>query len=354
MVATVLEERWPPAQRKSRNEEPVSDATNAMHGGDPVREPAIEANGVGRKYRRGWALRDCSFRLPAGRICGLVGPNGAGKTTLMAIAANLLQPTDGALKVFGAMPESVEAGRRTAFLAQEKPLFRRFTVAETLRMGRELNPGWDQRAAENIVRAGNVPMEAKIGTLSGGQRTRVAFALAFGKSPDLLMLDEPMSDLDPLVRHELMTTLMAEAAQHGTTVLMSSHMLSELENVCDFLLVMSTGGLRLAGDVDELRNAHLLLHGTRSDEDNSQDHAHGLPAELTAHTLVEYRTSGHQATALIRPNGPVTGHWQADTPNLEELLLSYLRRPDAPPLITPQAQAPGRTYGPNGSRTVAA
>ncbi|MFI5998433.1 ABC transporter ATP-binding protein [Streptomyces sp. NPDC051362] len=321
-----------------------------MYVAAPSQEPAIEAHGVGRNYRRGWALRDCSFRLPAGRICGLVGPNGAGKTTLMAIAANLLHPTEGTLKVFGASPESVETRRRTAFLAQEKPLFRRFSVAETLRMGRELNPGWDQRAAENIVRAGNVPLEAKIGTLSGGQRTRVAFALAFGKRPDLLMLDEPMSDLDPLVRHELMDTLMAEAAQHGTTVLMSSHMLSELENVCDFLLVMSTGGLRLAGDVDELRSAHLLVHGARSAGDSVQ----GLPAELTAHTLVEYRTSGGQFNALIRPTGPVARQWQADAPNLEELLLSYLRCPDAPPMITTQARIPGQVYGSHGSKTVAA
>ncbi|MEU7335695.1 ABC transporter ATP-binding protein [Streptomyces sp. NPDC007074] len=322
--------------------------------------PALEAKGLGRRYRRGWALRDCSFRLPAGRICGLVGPNGAGKTTLMAIAANLLQPTDGTLKVFGAAPESVETRRRTAFLAQEKPLFRRFTVAETLCMGRELNPSWDQRAAEDIVRAGNVPMNAKIGTLSGGQRTRVAFALAFGKRPELLMLDEPMSDLDPLVRHELMNTLMAEAAQHGTTVLMSSHMLSELESVCDFLLVMSTGGLRLAGDVNELRSAHVLLHSSPSSPSSpssavdSRRDSQGLPAGLTAHTLVERRIGGGQVTALIRPHGPVTGQWQVDTPSLEELLLSYLRCPDAPPLITTEAQVPGHTYGSNGSRTVAA
>ncbi|WP_128379065.1 ABC transporter ATP-binding protein [Streptomyces cavernae] len=324
--------------------------------GGPAEASAIEAYGVGVKYRRGWALQDCSFRLPAGRICGLVGPNGAGKTTLMGIAANLLQPTNGTLKVFGEAPESSEARRRTAFLAQEKPLFRRFTVAETLRMGRELNPAWDQRAAENIVRAGNVPMEAKIGTLSGGQRTRVAFALAFGKRPDLLMLDEPMSDLDPLVRHELMSTLMAEAAEHGTTVLMSSHMLSELESVCDFLLVISSGGLRMAGDVGELRSAHLLLHGFESGEGNSQwqGHAHGVPAELAGHTVVECRTSGREVTALIRPEGPVTGRWQAHTPNLEELLLSYLRCPDAPPLITSEAHVPGRAYGSDGSRTVAA
>ncbi|MEV7344176.1 ABC transporter ATP-binding protein [Streptomyces sp. NPDC093544] len=295
---------------------------------------AIEAYGVGKKYRRGWALRDCSFRLPAGRICGLVGPNGAGKTTLLGIAANLLAPTSGTLRVFGEAAESAEAGRRTAFLAQEKPLFRRFTVAETLRLGRELNPGWDQKAAEDIVRAGNIPFEAKIGTLSGGQRTRVAFALAFGKRPDLLLLDEPMSDLDPLVRHEMMGTLLAEAAEHGTTVLMSTHMITELENVCDFLVVIAEGGLRLAGDVDELLAAHTLLTGVHDGT--------GLPGALAQHTVVESRTSGRQVRALVRPAGPVGGAWQADAPNLEELLLGYLRSPQAPPLITPTAQVGDR------------
>ncbi|MFF0142849.1 ABC transporter ATP-binding protein [Streptomyces sp. NPDC005227] len=290
---------------------------------------AIESRGIGRKYRRGWALRDCSFRLPAGRICGLVGPNGAGKTTLMAIAANLLAPSTGTLRVFGAAPESAEATLRTAFLAQEKPLFRRFTVAETLRMGRELNPGWDQQAAENIIRAGNVPFDAKIGTLSGGQRTRVAFAVSFGKRPDLLLLDEPMSDLDPLVRHELMGTLLAEAAERGTTVLMSTHMLAELENICDYLLLIAGGGLRLAGDVDELRTAHAVLTGVTVD---------GLtPSELAYHTVVETRTSGRQFTSLVRPDGPVTGPWEASTPNLEELLLAYLRSPEAVPLISPSS-----------------
>ncbi|WP_030546943.1 ABC transporter ATP-binding protein [Streptomyces albus] len=306
--------------------------------GGPADTPAIEAHGVGRKYRRGWALRDCSFRLPAGRICGLVGPNGAGKTTLMGIAANLMEPTAGTLKVFGAVPDSAEAGRRSAFLAQEKPLFRRFTVAETLRMGRELNPDWDQRAAEAIVRAGQVPMDARIGTLSGGQRTRVAFALTFGRRPGLLLLDEPMSDLDPLVRHELMGTLMAEAAEHGTTVLMSSHMLGELETVCDYLLVISSGGLRLAGDVDELRSAHSFVTGVT-------EGGEGVPAGLARHTVVESRSSGRQFTALVRPDGPLGGRWETATPNLEELVLAYLRTPDAPPLITPGARVSGQPAG---------
>ncbi|MFF7486625.1 ABC transporter ATP-binding protein [Streptomyces luteogriseus] len=300
-------------------------------------EPALEAYGLGMRYRRGWALRDCTFRLPAGRICGLVGPNGAGKTTLLNIAAHVLKPTQGSLSLFGEAPGSVESGRRTAFLAQEKPLFRRFTVAETLRLGRELNPGWDQRAAEDIVRAGNVPFDAKISTLSGGQRTRVAIALAFGKRPDLLLLDEPMADLDPVVRHELMGTLLAEAGERGTTVVMSTHVLAELENVCDFLLVVSGGGVRVAGDVDELMTMHTVVTGAREGE--------GLPDFLGYHTLVEARTSGRQFTALIRPEGPVTGPWETAAPSMEELLLAYLRSPDAPPLITPTAQVQGQAFG---------
>ncbi|WP_329529671.1 ABC transporter ATP-binding protein [Streptomyces sp. NBC_01462] len=300
-------------------------------------EPAIEAYGLGMRYRRGWALRDCSFRLPTGRICGLVGPNGAGKTTLLSIAAHVLQPTNGSISLFGEAPGSVESGRRTAFLAQEKPLFRRFTVAETLRLGRELNPGWDQRAAEDIISAGNVPFDAKISTLSGGQRTRVAIALAFGKRPDLLMLDEPMSDLDPVVRHEIMGTLLAEAAERGTTVLMSTHVLAELENVCDYLVVVSGGGVRLAGDVDELMSVHTLVTGAKEGD--------GMPPALGQHTLVESRTSGRQFTALIRPEGPVTGPWDINPPTMEELLLAYLRSPDVPPLVTPTAQVHGQGFG---------
>ncbi|MET7606019.1 ABC transporter ATP-binding protein [Streptomyces avermitilis] len=294
-------------------------------------ESAIEAYGLGKRYRRGWALKDCSFRLPAGRVCGLVGPNGAGKTTLMGMAVNLLKPTTGTVRVFGAAPGSEEANRRTAFLAQEKPLFRRFTVAEILRLGRELNPRWDQKTAEEIVRAGNVPFTARIGTLSGGQRTRVAFALAFGRRPDLLILDEPMSDLDPLVRHELMSVLMAEAAEHGTTVLMSSHLLADLESICDYLIVIASGGVRMAGDVEELLTAHTLLTGAHTGE--------GVPHDLARHTVVESRVSGRQVSALVRPDGPLPGTWQAVTPSLEEVLLAYLRSPDTPPLISPSAYA---------------
>ncbi|WP_030617246.1 ABC transporter ATP-binding protein [Streptomyces sclerotialus] len=300
---------------------------------------AVEARGLGKKYRRGWALRDVSFRIPAGRICALVGPNGAGKSTFLGTATRLVRPSAGTLELFGVPVTDPAVLPRFAFLAQDKPLYKRFTVAETLRMGRELNPDWDQAAAERIVRSGDVPLTARIGTLSGGQRTRVAFALAFGKRPQLLLLDEPMADLDPLARHELSGLLMAEAAEHGTTVIMASHVLPELEDMCDFLLVLTGGRLRMAGDTDALLPAHTVITGAAEDG--------ALPRELAAGcTVVEHRVAGRQFTALVRTDVPgaelPAGPWETAFPSMEETLLGYLRAADAPPLITAAARTETR------------
>ncbi|MFC8074633.1 ABC transporter ATP-binding protein [Streptomyces sp. NPDC057307] len=291
---------------------------------------AIEATGLGKRYRkRGrWALRDCSFRVPQGRICALVGPNGAGKSTLLAQAAGLLAPTDGSVRVLGEHP--ADARDRVAYVAQDKPLYGQLTIRDTLRMGHELNPGrWDAETAERIVAEGRLDPAVRVRTLSGGQRTRVALALALGKRPELMLLDEPMADLDPLARHQLMGTLMSEAAERGTTVVISSHILTELEDTCDYLLLVDDGHVRLGGEIDDLLTAHSLITGPVRD--------------LAPHTVVDSRTTGRRLTALIRPEGPVDSDWQALHPSLEELLLAHLRSPDAPVLLTPSAEQNGRT-----------
>ncbi|MFB7633446.1 ABC transporter ATP-binding protein [Streptomyces sp. NPDC056149] len=308
-----------------------------MH--DPSPGPwAIEADNVGKQYRRRWALQECSFRLPTGRVAAMVGPNGAGKSTFLGLAARLLQPTTGTLRLGGVPVTDPNVLTRVAYLAQDKPLYPRFTVADTLRLGRELNPTWDQALAERIVRSGNIPLTARVGALSGGQRTRVAFALAFGKRPALLLLDEPMSDLDPLARDELSGLLMAEAAEHGTTVLMSSHLLSEVEEMCDYLLVLAGGRLRMAGPTDQLVPAHALVTGLAADG--------RVPKELTdRHTLVDARVNGRQFSALLRPTAPLAttpasnggAGWDVVTPSLEEILLACMRAPDAPTLIVDDA-----------------
>ncbi|MEW2397885.1 ABC transporter ATP-binding protein [Streptomyces sp. NPDC046862] len=280
---------------------------------------AMEAAALGRRFGRNgeWALRDCTFRLPAGSVCAIVGPNGAGKSTLLAIAAGLLRPTEGTLTVLGTTP--AEARERFAYVAQDKPLYPQLSIAETLRLGEELNPGrWDQAVAERIVADGDLDPHTRVRTLSGGQRTRVALALALGKRPELLLLDEPMADLDPLARHQLMGALMAEAAEHGTTVVMSSHVIAELEDACDHLLLIGGGHVRLAGPLDDLLAAHVLVTGQDGD--------------LDPHTVVESRTTGRQLTALIRPDGPLDDEWRTTEPTLEELVLAHLRSPEAPVL----------------------
>ncbi|WP_190133383.1 ATP-binding cassette domain-containing protein [Streptomyces mashuensis] len=285
--------------------------------------PALAARGLGVRFRSGWALEACDFTLPTGRVTALVGPNGAGKSTLFHLATGLLRPTAGEIRVFGADPVTEEARRRVAFLAQDKPLYPRFTVAETLRFGRELNrSGWDMESAERIVRSGNIPLDVRVGTLSQGQCTRIALALAFGKQPDLLLLDEPLADLDPLVRREVMGLVMAEVADRGITVVMSSHIVAELENICDHLLLLKDGAVRLAGDAQQLCDEHTLLTGH---VDGSTPH--GLPRAVPAGAVVDSAVTGRQITALVRYTGPVGDRerWVGEPPTLEELLLGHLR-----------------------------
>lgn len=289
-------------------------------------DTAIEAAALSRRFgrRRKPALDGCAFRVPAGSVCALVGPNGAGKSTLLSLAAGLLRPTDGTITVLGQAPAA--ARERLAYVAQDKPLHPQLTVADTLRLGRELNPRrWDAAVAERIVAEGDLDPDAKVRTLSGGQRTRVALALALGKRPEVLLLDEPMADLDPLARHQLMAALMADAAERGTTVVMSSHVVAELDGSCDHLLLLGAGRVRLAGPLDDLLAAHRLVTG-RAD------------ASLDAHTVVESRTTGRQLTALIRPEGPLGDGWQTTAPTLEELVLAHLRAPEAPALLLDSAR----------------
>ncbi|MCX5195266.1 ABC transporter ATP-binding protein [Streptomyces sp. NBC_00249] len=294
---------------------------------DPTHAPALKATRLGRQFAGRHALRGFDVELPAGRVTALVGPNGAGKSTLLHLASGLLHPTSGAIRVFDEVPGTARARLRTAFLAQEKPLHARFTVADTLRYGRELNPGrWDQAAAERLVRAGDIPFHARVGSLSGGSRTRVALALVLGKRADLLLLDEPLADLDPLARHEVTALLMAEAAERGTSIVMSSHVVAELEDVCDHVLLLQGGTARLAGDIQDLCDGHTLITG-RADPMESD----GLPRGFDRSAVVHAAVGGRQVTALVRhPAGapPLPGadaRWITETPSLETLLLAHLR-----------------------------
>ncbi|SDR12654.1 ABC transporter ATP-binding protein [Thermostaphylospora chromogena] len=274
---------------------------------------ALETAGLGVRYRTAWALRDCSLALPAGRIAALVGPNGAGKTTLLHAIAGLLDPAAGSVRTSGDV----------AFVAQDKPLYERFTVAETLMLGRRLNPRWDASYAEARMAALGIPLRRRVGRLSGGQQAQVALTLALARRPDLLVLDEPLANLDPLARHDVMRAIMAEAAEREVTVLISSHVVSDLEDTCDWLILLNGGRVQVAGDIEDLLDEHLVLSG---------------PAEWAgnlADRTVCVDRAGRQATLLVRGVPAVDPRWHARRATLDELVMGYLRAPRAAALPGP-------------------
>jgi ABC-2 type transport system ATP-binding protein len=282
-------------------------------------DAALTLRGVTRRHRRSGpdVLAGCTFSLPTGAVCALVGPNGAGKTTLLELAAGLQRPTSGEVEVLGG---PAAAGHpRVAYLAQDRPLHPWLTVAQTLRHGALANAaGWDATLAARAGADRFRPRD-RIRDLSGGQRTRIALALALGKRADLLLLDEPTADLDPLARQELMGLLLAHAAETGATVVMSSHIVSELADTCDHLLLLDAGRARLAGGIDDLLAAHAVVT------------LPGGADRLAGHTVVEARPAGRGTSALIRPAAPLPADWEARPPSLEELVLAHLALPAAPP-----------------------
>ena len=279
---------------------------------------ALEANAVGKRYGRRWALNDCTLSIPVGRVVGLVGPNGAGKTTLLHLAVGLLQPSAGTIEVLGEQPGSgPETLARVGFLAQDSPAYARLTVAQHLQMGAWLNPSWDGEFAAQRVDELGLDRKQRAGTLSGGQRAQLALTLAVAKRPELLLLDEPVASLDPLARREFLQTLMEVVALHGVTVILSSHLIADLERVCDYLVVLDNGQVALTGDVDDLLASHHLLSGPRRDSD-------AMPAGMT---VVEASHVERQSTMLVRTGGPILDPtWTVTPVTLDDLVLAYMRQ----------------------------
>jgi ABC-2 type transport system ATP-binding protein len=279
----------------------------------------LQTDGLGKRYGSFWALRDCSLEIPAGSVTALVGPNGAGKTTLLHLAVGLTEPSAGEVRVLGHSPreDAVEVLPRIGFVAQEHPLYRGFTIAETLRLGRELNPSWNDDAARARIDALGLPLRKKVGALSGGQRAQVALTLALAKEPDLLLLDEPVAALDPLARREFLQSVMEAVAETGMTVVLSSHLIADLERVCDHLVILAGGRTQLFGPIDEIVGAHRLLTGPRSEA-----------AEVARlHDVVRQSDTERQTTLLVRANGHVyDAQWELHELDLEEIVLAYLGR----------------------------
>jgi ABC-2 type transport system ATP-binding protein len=277
---------------------------------------AIATQGLGKRYRRLWALSDCTLSVPAGHVVGLVGPNGAGKTTLLSVAAGMLVPTAGTIEVLGARPAAGPTQlARVGYLAQDAPLYAGLPVADHLKLGARLNPGWDAELARGRMGRLDLDPRQKAGTLSGGQRAQLALTLAVAKRPELLILDEPVASLDPLARREFLQDLMESVAEQGLSVVLSSHLVGDLERVCDYLIVLVASRVRVAGPVEDLLATHHRLTGPRRDPGSLPG---GVQVISASHTDV-------QSTLLVRTSGPVLDPaWTISEVGLEDLVLAYM------------------------------
>jgi ABC-2 type transport system ATP-binding protein len=296
--------------------------------------PALEAEGLGKRFRREWGLRDCTLSIPEGAIVGLAGPNAAGKSTLLALAVGLLAPTEGAISVLGRDPiREPSLLADVGFVAQGSPLYRSFTVAETIELARRTNARWDDGIVSELLT--RVESRTRVGSLSAGDRARLALALALGKRPRLLLLDEPFAGLDPLAGREFLQLLMDGVAETAATVVIASHVMADVERVCDHIVLLTGGGVRLQGNVEALLDSHRILVGPRRP----------LGRIRGVREIVRERHSGRQLTLLVLTDGPIVdASWTVEPIALEELLLAYMA-PDRLPTPSPPERVPLRWHG---------
>ena len=276
----------------------------------------LETAGLGKQYGRRWALRDCTLSIPEGKVVGLVGPNGAGKTTLLHLAVGLLAPTGGTVTVLGGRPGDgpTQLGR-VGFVAQDTPTYAGLTVAKHLSMGAWLNPTWDSELAKRRIEHLGLDPRQRAGSLSGGQRAQLALTLAIAKRPELLLLDEPVASLDPLARREFLQDLMGVVAEHGVTVMLSSHLVADLERVCDHLVVLAASRVQLAGEVPALLASHHRISGPRRDPRT-------LPANLE---VIEEGHTDKQSTLFVRTDDPILDPaWTVKPVTLDDLVIAYM------------------------------
>jgi ABC-2 type transport system ATP-binding protein len=286
---------------------------------------ALRATGLGKRYGRRPALADCTLEIPPGRVVGLVGPNGAGKTTLLQLAVGLLNPSEGTIEVLGGRPASGPGQlAKVGFVAQDAPTYANLTVADHLRLGARLNPHWDGAVAEKRIYSLGLDPTQKAGRLSGGQRAQLALTLAIAKRPELLILDEPVASLDPLARRTFMQSLMEFTADTGASVILSSHLVADLERVCDYLIVLAASRVLVAGDVDDLLASHRRLIGARN----------AVPP--AGATVVQESNTDRQTTLIVRSSAPIEDpDWTAERLDLEDLVLAYMAAalPDRHPAV---------------------
>ncbi len=276
----------------------------------------LRAQGLGKNYGRRPALTDCTLDIPAGHVVGLVGPNGAGKSTLLNLAVGMLTPTTGTIEVLGGQPGAgPEQLAKVGFVAQDTPTYGGLSIDDHLRLGAHLNPGWDDTLARARIERLGLDLKQKARKLSGGQRAQLALTLGVAKRPELLILDEPVASLDPLARREFLQDLMESVAEHEFSVVLSSHLVSDLERVCDHLIVLVASRVQLADDLDTILTTHHRLTGPRRDPRD-------LPADQH---VIDASHTERQSTLIVRTDQPIHDPaWSVGQLTLEDIVLAYM------------------------------
>jgi ABC-2 type transport system ATP-binding protein len=280
----------------------------------------MRAKGLTKLYGRHPGLTDADLDIPAGRVVGLVGPNGAGKSTLLGLTCGLIEPTSGSIEVLGTRP-AVNAAQlaKVGFVAQDTPVYAGLSVADHLRLGARLNKSWDDQLARRRIQQVGLNLAQKAGRLSGGQRAQLALTIAAAKRPQLLIFDEPVAALDPLARRQFLQNLMEFVSELAVTVVLSSHLLSDIERICDYLVLLASSKVQLAGEVDDLVSSHFRLVGPRNELE-------ALPPEIE---VITAEHSGQQSTLIVRRTSttPIPQSFQnAEHIDLEDLALAYMTR----------------------------
>ena len=278
--------------------------------------PALETIGLGKRFGSFWALQDCSITVPRGRVSALVGPNGAGKTTLLRMLVGLSAPSAGSASVLGHTPgQGEDFLAEIGYLAQEVPLYKRLSAREHLALGAHLNRVWDGAGAEARLTSLRIPLDRPVSTLSGGQRAQVGLGLALAKQPRVLLLDEPVAALDPLARREFLAALSEAMADDDLSVVLSSHLLHDLERVCDHVILLGGSRTQLCDDIDNVLDSHRMLIGPRQRIGDTE----------RGYQVVKVTETANQTRALVRLDGPVADpRWQVEEVGLEDIVLAYM------------------------------
>jgi ABC-2 type transport system ATP-binding protein len=274
--------------------------------------PALAAHGVSKRYRRVEALREVDLAIPSGSITALVGPNGAGKSTLIKAWVGFERPTAGRVEVEGIDPwrHRVAAVTRLGYVPQSASLYRDLTVDDHLALAVSLRHGFDRAGGTHRLKQLDIPLRARAGELSGGQQAQVGLALALGTRAPVLLLDEPLASLDPLARREFLAVLVDAVRASGATALLSSHIVTDVEQACDRLVVLGGGRVRLHDSIQVARAEHRIAP----------------PGEVPAGTrsVAIFPAEDGRPRQLLRLEPDSRGAAGLEAASLEEVVIGYL------------------------------